>query len=96
MSIENKRIQFRRGTSTALAEVNEVPLAGELIFETDTGKYKLGDGESTWTELSYVIDSEALDAKYVSSSSLGHETWTMTLEDDSVITKDVATWTSQG
>ena len=59
-------------------------LAGEMCIETDTGKYKIGDGTTAWNELDYV------------NNSLGHETWTMTLDDDSVITKEVATWTSQG
>ena len=88
MSIEH--IQLLRGTAENLASANPVPLAGEIVIETDTGKFKIGDGVSTWTELGYVSDN------CVSSNSLGHETWTMTLEDDSVITKDVATWTSQG
>lgn len=86
MATQSTRIQLRRGTSAALTAVNEIPLAGELCLETDTGKYKIGDGTSTWNELDYA---------YVSSSSLKHETWTMTLDDDSVITKDVAIWTSQ-
>ena len=84
MSIQTTRIQHRRGTSEALATVNEVLLAGEMCIETDTGKYKIGDGTTAWNELDYV------------NNSLGHETWTMTLDDDSVITKEVATWTSQG
>ena len=92
MSIQTTRIQLRRGTSEALATVNEVLLAGEIGIETDTGKIKIGDGTTAWNSLKYGIDNDA----YVSSNSLNHETWTMTLDDDSVITKDVATWTSQG
>ena len=86
MAIQSTRIQFRRGTSEALTAVNEVLLAGEMCLETNTGKYKIGDGSTAWNNLAYFFDSDAL----------GHETWTMTLDDDSVITKDVATWTSQG
>ena len=44
MSIQTTRIQLRRGTSQALAAVNEVLFAGELGIETDTGKYKIGNG----------------------------------------------------
>ena len=84
MGIQTTRIQHRRGTSQALAAVNEVLLAGEICIETDTGKYKIGDGTTAWNKLDYA------------NNSLGHETWTMTLDDDSVITKEVATWTSQG
>ena len=92
MSIQTTRIQLRRGTSEALVAVNEVLLAGEIGIETDTGKFKIGDGTTAWNSLKYGIDSDA----YVSSNSLNHETWTITLDDDSVITKDIATWTSQG
>lgn len=90
MNIEH--IQLLRGTAEALASVNPVLLAGELGLETDTGKFKFGDGTNAWSSLSYAGGGDT----YVSSSSLGHETWTMTLDDDSVITKDVAIWTSQG
>ena len=53
MSIQTTRIQHRRGTSEALAAVNEVPLAGEIGIETDTGKYKIGNGSTNWNELPY-------------------------------------------
>jgi len=35
--------------------------AGEIGFETDTGKFKMGDGTSSWTELYYFLDSNDLD-----------------------------------
>ena len=85
MSIEASRIQLRRGTAADLAAVNEVLRAGEMCLETDTGSCKIGDGITAWNNLAYFFDSSALE----------HETWTMTLDDDSVITKDVAIWTSQ-
>ena len=51
--IQTTRIQFRRGTSEALAAVNEVLLAGEIGIETDTGKYKIGNGSTNWNGLPY-------------------------------------------
>ena len=87
-----KRIQLRRGTSEALAAANEVLLAGELCIETDTGKYKFDDGSTAWNDLKYgggeSSGGDSLD-------NFSHETWTMTLEDDTEITKEVVTWTSQ-
>ena len=47
------KIQFKRGTAEALAEVNPVLLAGEMCIETDTGKYKFGNGTTAWTALPY-------------------------------------------
>ena len=55
MSTLYRRIQFRRGTSEALAAANEVLLAGELVVETDTGKYKFGDGSTAWNDLNYAV-----------------------------------------
>ena len=44
----------KRGTMEVLAEENPLLLAGELVFETDTGRSKLGDGETYWNDLPYL------------------------------------------
>jgi hypothetical protein len=58
----NTRIQLRRGTSAAGANqwTNQVLYAGEIGFETDTGKFKIGDGTTAWNSLGYsaVLPSE--------------------------------------
>ena len=46
-------IQHRRDTAANWTSVNPVLAASELGFETDTNKFKLGDGISTWTALAY-------------------------------------------
>lgn len=46
-------IKFKRGTAAAIAAANPTPAAGEPIFETDTKKFKLGDGETPYTQLPY-------------------------------------------
>ena len=51
MGIEH--IQFIRGTAEAMVQVNPLLLAGELGLETDTGKYKIGDGVQAWNSLDY-------------------------------------------
>ena len=51
MGIEH--IQFIRGTAEAMVQVNPLLLAGELGLETDTGKYKIGDGVTAWNSLNY-------------------------------------------
>lgn len=57
MPVLNK-IQFRRGTASSWN--NEVLSAGEIGFETDSGKFKIGDGITSWNSLSYasVLPSE--------------------------------------
>ena len=43
----------------------------------------------------YVVkDGAFIPTNYIDGANISHETWTMTLEDHSIITKDVATWTS--
>jgi hypothetical protein len=56
MEAEHKmaqKIQFRRDTSSNWASVNPILSQGELGFETNTGKFKIGNGSSYWLELSY-------------------------------------------
>ncbi len=53
MTTQNTRIQLRRGTADALAAVNEILLAGEIGIETDTGRFKFGDGVTAWNSLAY-------------------------------------------
>lgn len=46
-------IQSRNDTSANWTLNNPILLKGELGFETDTLKFKLGDGTSSWNSLSY-------------------------------------------
>lgn len=47
------RFLLRRGTAADLASVNEVPLGGEMVLETDTNKFKFGDGVTHYNDLPY-------------------------------------------
>ena len=47
------QIQVRRSTAATWTSTNPTLAAGEIGFETDTGKFKIGTGSSTWTALSY-------------------------------------------
>lgn len=46
-------IQYRRGTASQWTTANPTLAAGEPGFETDTGKYKIGDGTKNWATLGY-------------------------------------------
>ena len=48
-------IQFRRGTAAQWTTANPVLGNGELGYETDTCKFKIGDGATAWTSLDYVV-----------------------------------------
>jgi hypothetical protein len=47
------QIQFRRGTAAEWAESNPTLAIGELGLETDTGRFKVGTGQATWSALPY-------------------------------------------
>ena len=46
-------IQNRRDTAAKWTSVNPVLADAEIGVESDTNKFKIGDGTSTWTELDY-------------------------------------------
>lgn len=46
-------IQVRRGTAASWTSTNPTLAAGEVGFETDTGKFKIGTGSTVWTGLGY-------------------------------------------
>jgi hypothetical protein len=47
------KIQIRRGTAAQWTSTNSTLSVGELGFETDTGKIKVGTGSAVWTALPY-------------------------------------------
>jgi hypothetical protein len=47
-------IQNKRGTAATLASVNPILAAGEIVFEIDTQRFKVGDGVTAWNTLVYV------------------------------------------
>ena len=56
------RMQQRRGTAAQWTAANPTLAAGEIGFETDTNKFKIGNGSSAWTALSYFANTAGLEA----------------------------------
>lgn len=48
-----QQIQLRRGAASAWTTANPVLAAGELGAETDSKKFKVGDGTTAWNSLTY-------------------------------------------
>ena len=46
-------IQFRRDTATNWTSANPTLANGEMGIESDTLKYKVGNGSTAWTSLAY-------------------------------------------
>ena len=57
------RMQQRRGTAAQWISTNSgngpILNAGEIGYETDTNKFKIGDGTNHWINLDYFIDSSS-------------------------------------
>jgi hypothetical protein len=54
------RMQQRRGTAAQWTAADPVLNAGEIGYESDTNKFKIGDGENHWDDLNYFLDAIAL------------------------------------
>jgi hypothetical protein len=73
------RMQQRRGTASQWISSNsgDGPIlnAGEIGWESDTNKFKIGDGVSYWSALTYFVDATDVVAAalggYVLSSTIG-------------------------
>ncbi len=50
------RIRLRRDTEANWTAANPTLLNGEMGIETDTRRYKVGDGVTAWSSLSYYIE----------------------------------------
>jgi hypothetical protein len=49
----NDLIQVRRDTAAEWTDKNPTLASGEMGFETDTGKFKIGTGSTAWNSLPY-------------------------------------------
>lgn len=56
------RMQQRRGTAAQWTSANPILAAGEIGFETDNNKFKIGDGVNHWDDLSYFSDAASISA----------------------------------
>lgn len=73
-------IQVRRDTLANWTSINPVLADGELAFEKDTKKLKVGDGVSSYTQLSYTVNPKIVD-RYISVVVAGKD-YALTNTDD--------------
>ncbi len=74
------RMQQRRDTAAGWTSANSTLLNGELGFETDTKKAKLGDGSTAWNSLAY----------YPGFSISGYPLATADISDDAITADKLA------
>jgi hypothetical protein len=70
-SLPNSTVKVKRATAARWTSQNPVLAAGEIGYETDTRKMKLGDGTSSWTQLSYLVAEGAGAAGQAATIRIG-------------------------
>jgi hypothetical protein len=88
------RIQVRRGTAAAGANqwTSQILYAGEIGYETDTGRFKIGDGSTAWSSLSYaaVLPTSFVAGSGISvSTGTNGSTLTISLSDPTIQLSDI-------
>lgn len=63
------QIQLRRGSAAQWTSANPILSEGEIGYETDTGKLKIGDGSSDWSALGYSFDVPDLSTQSIDALS---------------------------
>ena len=85
-------IQIKRGTASSWTSANTVLAAGEIGFETDTKKMKVGDGSNAWTSLGYTAtDGDISGVTAGTGLTGGGNSGAVTLSIDTATTADLST-----
>lgn len=67
------QMQQRRGTAAQWTSVNPTLAAGEIGVETDTQKFKVGNGSTAWNSLGYTgTPADATSAANSANDALGY------------------------
>jgi hypothetical protein len=84
----NTRLQVRRGSVSTWTSTNPTLSAGEIGYETDTGLFKIGDGTTAWTSLSYNAVKDLTAGSGVSISN-SNGNYTISLSDPTIQVSDI-------
>ena len=88
-----QQIQLRNGTAAQWTSANPILAAGELGVETDTLMFKVGNGVTHWTSLTYATSVSSSFATNALSASLAiSASWAPTGVSTTAIS---ASWASQ-
>lgn len=58
------QIQYRKDTASNWTSTNPTLLSGEMGYETDTNRIKVGDGTTAWTSLAYLAVGGSVGAGF--------------------------------
>ncbi len=96
MATEVKRILVRGDTQADWTNTNPILAERELGYETDTGKLRIGDGETHFLSLNYVTFSNPSVNQYLNLTPSGTATYSLTpttLNTSAIITPTGGTYT---
>jgi len=68
------QIQLRNGTAAQWTSANPILAVGEVGVETDTNKFKVGDGSTSWSSLLYVSGFDSAGNLVIGTTSYGLKT----------------------
>ena len=63
------RISFRKGTTAEWAAADPILMDAEPSVDTTVNKFKIGDGESRWSQLSYVQNMASTNQEWTNTGS---------------------------
>ena len=101
----NTQFQVRRGTAAQWTSANPTLAAGELGFESDTNKFKIGSGSTAWASLSYAalqssdiaeLSQDAIDSALTAGTGItktyndAANTLTLAVDTSTIATKTYA------
>lgn len=95
------RMQQRRGTAEQWLEINPILASGEIGFETDTNKFKVGNGVAAWAALPYFLNSTDIGGSlddYIPLTLLGEPDGVATLNSSGKVPSsqlDLASYATQ-
>lgn len=65
-------LRLRRDLASTWTRANPVLADGEPGYETDTGRFKIGDGSARWLDLSYFAPITISNAEVTDEQLLAH------------------------
>lgn len=88
----NARLKIRNDEAENWTEANPVLLTGEIGYETDTGKLKIGDGTTDWENLPYktIQTSELEDGSVTVNKLATNSVATAKIIDSAVTSSKIA------
>ena len=79
------RLQQRRDTAANWTSNNPTLAAGEIGLETDTSKFKIGNGSTAWTSLAYANGITASTTDTLTNKTLLNDAFIGALENANVV-----------